>query len=892
MSSAGLFPGDFYAADAMAVQPKRRLPLEKQAAEDEEAAALPVLRVPLLRARSSDATETEYVLDRPSVVLGQAPACDIQVQGADIAPFHARLHHFYEVVMLEDMGSAAGVLVNGKRISRHCQLHEGDTIHVGDVELRFGWCSLAAAKEAALAAATPKDGPIQEARLMAKKHQDASLWKQLEKRMSLALMKPQGITEVLARSFVSKRGETYYVLKNKRDRTYLRLDPQQYELWTLMDGTRSVQELTVEYFTRFGSLSFSKVIGLIEQLYSKGFFLERPVRVYDRLGVRLKRKRLGHLVDVVIKRFLDTRFPLRNLDNRLGALYRRVAWPFYSRLANVLYPFIILAGIILFIVQLVQGTAVIGSKTQPVGIGILVLVAAYAIALGVHELAHALTVKHFGGEVHEGGVMIYFGGPSFFANTTDIWMAPRRARILASWAGPYSSLIVASIVATISFFLPHNPIGQVLFQAAIAFFIGSLFNLNPLLELDGYFMLMDYLEIPLLRRKALAFLQERLLVKLRKREAFQKEERILLVFGLLSLAWSAFAIVTTLSLWISHLGKLVVDLWARPDWWWKGLAALLLLALITPLVLVPLNLGMRTFQRLRLQWRLRRRKTLAARYRQDVLALKKLPFLAAIPDEQLLIIARQLRPKAYLAGSFVVRQGERGECFYLIREGTVEVLEDQGPDDLPRHLRDLGPGDYFGEIALIRDVPRTASVRALTTVTTLALGREAFQRLLKPHLELYERSKRMVEEQEALAGIPLFASLKPKERDLLTSKLTLGHFAAGGLIVEQGTPGEYFYLIKRGQVSVSMLDSLGRTHELRTLGPGQYFGEIALLLSAPRTASVRAIEEVEAWMLHQADFTDLLTSYLSVDAGALATLSGTFNAPVDLISLEHRSLLR
>jgi CRP-like cAMP-binding protein/pSer/pThr/pTyr-binding forkhead associated (FHA) protein len=848
--------------------------------------------MPLLRVSAGEAQGTEYLLDRPSVVLGQAATCDIRLQGAAIAPFHARLHHLYEVVMLEDLGSAGGVLVNGKRISTRCQLHEGDTIHLGEIELVFGWCSLANAQEANRAATITKEGPLQEARLKVKKQQEASIWKQMEKRLSLAQMKPQGITEVVARSFVSVRGETYYVLKNKRNRTYLRLDPQQYELWTLMDGTRTVQELTVEYFTRFGALSFSKVMGLIEQLYSHGFFVEQPVRVYDRLGAKLKRRRTSHLVDVAVQRFLQTRFPLRHLDRRLESMYRSVAWPFYSRAANRLYLLIILAGFALFVLQLVQGTAILNTNGQSLGAGLVILLVAYFLTLAVHELAHALTVKHFGGEVHEGGVMLYFGSPALFANTTDIWLSPRRARILASWSGPYSSLIIAGGASIASFFLPHSSIGQVLFQAAFMFFLGSLLNMNPLLELDGYFMLMDYLEIPLLRRKALAFLQDRLLVKLRKRESFQKEERILLVFGLLAWTWSAFAIVTAVYFWVNHLSGFVVSLWMRPDWWWKALAGLLVLVFSIPLVLVPVNLGLRTFQRLRLQWRLRRRKALAARYQQDVLALKKLPFLAAIPEEQLLPIARQLQPRAFISGSFVVRQGERGDCFYLIREGTVEVLEDQGPDALPRHLRDLGPGDYFGEIALIRDVPRTASVRAMSNVTTLALGREAFQRLLQPHFELYERSKRMVEDQEALTSIPLFASLKPKERDLLTSKLTLRRFEEGEMIVEQGTPGEYFYLIKQGRVSVSMLDSQGRSHELRTLGPGQYFGEIALLLSAPRTASVRAMEAVETWMLHRADFTDLLTSYLAVDAGALATLSGSFNAPVDLIPLEHRSLLR
>jgi putative peptide zinc metalloprotease protein len=866
---------------------------EEALAESEQANAGLVVRIPTLSPSEAATDRPVFMIDRLSMLLGRDETCDIQLKDPTIADFHLCLHHLYEVVIVEDLGSPIGTLVNGTRLTRGIQLHEHDRLRLGDIELIFGWQVVPQSEKALVGDETSqaaKEG-VRSQQAQLQKRREPSLWQQLEQRLSLAQMKPHGISEVVARSFTSARGEAYYMLKNCRDNAYLRLNPQQYDLWVLMDGTRSVQELTVEYFLRFGSFSLSTVLGLIEQLYSHGFLNQRPTRVYDRLNARFKRAHPTALVDRAIQRFFETRFPLRNIDRHLGTLYRVLARPFYSRLANQIYPFLVAIGVGLFFLQLFQGHPQVASS-QGFAAGIFVLIGAYIFTITAHEVAHALTVKHFGGEVPEGGVMIYYGGPAFFANTTDIWLAPRRARLLTSWSGPYSGLIIASTLAAVSYLLASHPLGGVFFQAASIFYLGSLLNLNPLLELDGYYMLMDFLEIPLLRRKALAFVQERLFIKLRRRESFNKEEHILLWFGLMALLWSVFAFVMAIYFWITHLGGFVTHLWTQPNWWSRALAVLIVAFLAIPVLLIPCNLTLRLLTKLRFRWQLRHREAEVRRYRENMLTLKQLPFLAKIPERQLLTIARHARAQSYLSGSFIIRQGERGDRFYLILSGTVEVLEERESGSVPTFLRELGSGNYFGEIALIRDIPRTASVRALTNTICLTLERGVFQQLLQPQLELYERSKHVVEEQEALASIPLFASLKPKERDLLASKLTRAHFTSGDAIVEQGSPGEYFYVIKSGHLEVSMVDGTGQKHPIRTLGPGQYFGEIALLLSVPRTATVRAIEEVEVWMLHRRDFTDLLTSYLSIDAGALATLSGAFNAPDDLIPLEHRSLLR
>ena len=147
--------------------------------------------------------------------------------------------------------------------------------------------------------------------------------------------------------------------------------------------------------------------------------------------------------------------------------------------------------------------------------------------VAVHEAAHAFATKHFGRKVRRGGLLIYFGSPAFFVDTMDIWMEPKKSRIAVSAAGPYSDLLVGSlcmlIIAGTGF--ADTTLNSVIFKVAIwAFVFGALTNLNPLLEWDGYFILMDWLEIPMLRKRSLDFVRRNMMNKIFLREAFTREQ--------------------------------------------------------------------------------------------------------------------------------------------------------------------------------------------------------------------------------------------------------------------------------------------------------------------------------------------------------------------------------
>ena len=100
--------------------------------------------------------------------------------------------------------------------------------------------------------------------------------------------------------------------------------------------------------------------------------------------------------------------------------------------------------------------------------------------------------------------------------------------------------------------------------------------------------------------------------------------------------------------------------------------------------------------------------------------LRAIPFLAPLPEATLEQLARAVSEEQMKAGDEIVRQGEPGDRFYVIDSGSVEVLVDGQP------TASLGAGDYFGEIALLRDVPRTATVRAREDGLLLTLTHDAF----------------------------------------------------------------------------------------------------------------------------------------------------------------------
>ncbi|HEY6784155.1 MAG TPA: biotin/lipoyl-binding protein, partial [Gemmatimonadales bacterium] len=136
----------------------------------------------------------------------------------------------------------------------------------------------------------------------------------------------------------------------------------------------------------------------------------------------------------------------------------------------------------------------------------LLLLVIFLIA-SCHEFAHGVTCKHYGGEVHEVGFMLMYFEPAFYTNVNDAWLFPERSkRLWVGSAGPIFELLVWSIATvTWRFTEPRTFINYLAVTAMALSGLKSLFDLNPFVKLDGYYLLSDYLELPNLRRRSFAY---------------------------------------------------------------------------------------------------------------------------------------------------------------------------------------------------------------------------------------------------------------------------------------------------------------------------------------------------------------------------------------------------
>jgi putative peptide zinc metalloprotease protein len=425
-----------------------------------------------------------------------------------------------------------------------------------------------------------------------------ALYSALAQRVDIRQYRPERIVGVVEET-LDEGGQTLTALRSPSG-SYLYLTPVERELWHLMDGTRSVAELATIGFLRFQQLVL--VPDLVQNLRAYGFLTDPPVRLYSGLRARLERGGIGGFGQRVLSMLHTRTFAVAGVDAVLGALYRFGGRLLFTRFFLGLLIVLSLFGVGHFaLLTAGQGPDYTVITPGSVVTGLIGFWAALIVSFVLHELAHGLAMKHFGRHVPRAGVMLYFGMPAAFVDTSDSWLAGRRERILISLAGPLCDLFVGSVAAILAFYLPPGAGGAAAYKLALAAYLAALFNLNPLLELDGYYMLSDWLRLPNLRRRALAFVGGPLWMKLRHahstpaRQSFPawisaflhdlpREERIFALYGLLTAVYTAFAVLLAYFFWQNQLLGVLHDLWAGG---WLGRVAALLLGvgIIAPLVL-------------------------------------------------------------------------------------------------------------------------------------------------------------------------------------------------------------------------------------------------------------------------------------------------------------------
>ncbi|KAL5629775.1 hypothetical protein BROUX41_001381 [Berkeleyomyces rouxiae] len=203
----------------------------------------------------------------------------------------------------------------------------------------------------------------------------------------------------------------------------------------------------------------------------------------------------------------------------------------------------------------------------------------------------------------------------------------------------------------------------------------------------------------------------------------------------------------------------------------------------------------------------------------------------------------------------VISQGDAGDFFYVVEKGNFAVFVNPsgslqpGVDGMGTRVNEIGPGGSFGELALMYNAPRAATIVSLESSCLLwALDRITFRRIL---MESTFSKRRMYE--TFLSEVPLLSSLTPYERSKIADALEQEKFSAGQPIITEGDVGQTFYIVESGEADAMKGDTVVKNYT-----KGDFFGELALLNDAPRAATVVARTDTKVVGLGKSAFQRLL----------------------------------
>ncbi len=340
-------------------------------------------------------------------------------------------------------------------------------------------------------------------------------------------------TELCEVTKLQEAGKVSYRIKNIANGKITGLSERGYELWMRMDGKNSLRALAAEFFIKYGSLDVQELRGLIHQLHGAGL-IQASVPPLARLRQYLAQHDtlLGRMFTPLL-RWTSVDLTIPGVDQKVGLLYQKCGFLFFK-------PVVLALSVLLGCwASWIFGTALHGQYTAASFLDApwkwLFAYLALIPILPIHEIAHALTAKHYNYPVRAFGfTLLHHAVPVAYADVTDIWTAPARKRMMVALAGPYVTWILGAASILCAWFFPSWKF--LLYLFAFNCYASSVLNLYPftLLETDGYYVLADILQAPHLRRQTLELFGgvfRARLPKLNLREFFSA-----LFYGLVSVA--------------------------------------------------------------------------------------------------------------------------------------------------------------------------------------------------------------------------------------------------------------------------------------------------------------------------------------------------------------------
>jgi len=306
-------------------------------------------------------------------------------------------------------------------------------------------------------------------------------------------------------------GRTFYVVKDPVSLRYYRFKEQEHFLLGLMDGKHTLDESQKAFEARFrpDRLTLEDLEHFGQQLLTAGLVQNETPQAGSLLFERRTKRRKMEILQTFTN-ILYIKIPVIDPDRLLKRMLRYLYWMFtwWFLTLSVLFLGAALALVAThfdtFVSRLPSYQEFFSFKTA------VYLWAALGVVKIIHEFGHGLSCKSFGGEVHEMGFLILCFSPAMYCNVSDAWTLPNKwHRIIIGGAGIYVELMIAALATFVWWYTPSQPfINNLSLSLMIVCSVSTVvFNGNPLMRYDGYYVLADWLEIPNLRERANRYLQ-------------------------------------------------------------------------------------------------------------------------------------------------------------------------------------------------------------------------------------------------------------------------------------------------------------------------------------------------------------------------------------------------
>ena len=205
--------------------------------------------------------------------------------------------------------------------------------------------------------------------------------------------------------------------------------------------------------------------------------------------------------------------------------------------------------------------------------------------------------------------------------------------------------------------------------------------------------------------------------------------------------------------------------------------------------------------------------------------------------------------KKFKKNEYVIKQGDNGDNLYIIESGELICEKIFNPGESPTYLKTYKEGELFGELALLYNAPRAASIYAKTECVLWALDRHTFNHIIKESaMNKREKYKKFLE------TVPLLSTVENYELYSICDAIKMEKYEKNHYIIKEGEQGDKFFILDEGEAVATKEKMTFKKKYFK----GDYFGELALLKNAPRAASVMAVTDCKVLTLDRPAFKRLL----------------------------------